>query len=66
MDGRDFVIDILQKDIRFSDVIMNLPQNATDFLDVFIGLYTRIEAIGHSQWEELPRCVIEFGIFCYH
>jgi tRNA (guanine37-N1)-methyltransferase len=39
-DGREFVIDLVRfKGIRPTDVIMNLPASATDFLDVFRGLY---------------------------
>lgn len=33
---------------------MNLPQNATDFLDVFIGLGKRLGE-RFSEWKELPR-----------
>jgi hypothetical protein len=29
--------------IPFTEAIMNLPQTATDFLDVFIGLAKRID-----------------------
>ena len=38
MDGRKFILDIAGKGTLFTDVVMNLPQNATDFLDVFIGI----------------------------
>jgi hypothetical protein len=42
MDGRDFILTMLKNNIEFNEVIMNLPQNATDFLDVFIGLGIRL------------------------
>ena len=34
---------------------MNLPQNATDFLDVFIGLGKRLGEARFAEWKELPR-----------
>jgi tRNA G37 N-methylase Trm5 len=37
LDGREFVKDLLKQEILFEHVIMNLPANASDFLDVFIG-----------------------------
>lgn len=30
-----------KQNIVYTDVLMNLPQNATDFLDVFIGTGVR-------------------------
>lgn len=42
MDGRQFILHLVEKGIHFNEVIMNLPQSATDFLDVFIGLGKRI------------------------
>ena len=40
MDGRDFILELLYKKKQcFHEVIMNLPQSAEMFLDVFIGLY---------------------------
>eukprot|EP00600_Ochromonadales_sp_CCMP1393_P000591 CAMPEP_0174983836 /NCGR_PEP_ID=MMETSP0004_2-20121128/17376_1 /TAXON_ID=420556 /ORGANISM="Ochromonas sp., Strain CCMP1393" /LENGTH=637 /DNA_ID=CAMNT_0016236155 /DNA_START=218 /DNA_END=2131 /DNA_ORIENTATION=- len=41
MDGRDFILKLITERVAFEEVIMNLPQSATDFLDVFIGLHTR-------------------------
>ena len=41
MDGRDFIKELDKKNICYTDVIMNLPQNAIDFLDVFIRLNYR-------------------------
>lgn len=37
MDGRDFIRLLKSLGVYPNHVIMNLPQNATDFLDVFIG-----------------------------
>lgn len=39
---RLFVLDLVKRNVPFDEAIMNLPANATDFLDVFIGLYTRV------------------------
>lgn len=42
MDGRLFIVDMVeQQGILPHETIMNLPQTATDFLDVFIGFRTR-------------------------
>ena len=41
MDGREFIHELDNKHILYTDVIMNLPQSAIDFLDVFIGLQLR-------------------------
>ncbi len=52
MDGRDFIIDLVtNKGILPHETIMNLPQTATDFLDVFIGLRARYEAFLTNQKE---------------
>jgi tRNA (guanine37-N1)-methyltransferase len=48
-DARDFIIGIVKDGLRFTEAIMNLPANATDFLDVFIGLGRR------GEWLVLPR-----------
>mmetsp|Transcript_4741 Transcript_4741/g.7964 ORF Transcript_4741/g.7964 Transcript_4741/m.7964 type:complete len:495 (-) Transcript_4741:65-1549(-) len=37
MDGRQFIETLLQTARHIDHVLMNLPQSATDFLDVFIG-----------------------------
>jgi len=42
-DARRFVLDLVSQGVRFHEAIMNLPANATDFLDVFVGLETRYE-----------------------
>ncbi len=39
---RHFILDLVKRNIPFHEAIMNLPANATDFLDVFIGLFTRV------------------------
>eukprot|EP01032_Pedospumella_encystans_P012454 gene12454-14410_t len=54
MDGRHFILDLVKRNIPFHEAIMNLPANATDFLDVFIGLYTRVGEDRLSSWS-LPR-----------
>ena len=38
MDGREFIRELVEKNVAFTDVIINLPQTAVDFLDVFIGI----------------------------
>ncbi len=44
MDGREFVKHlVLQKQQPFHHVIMNLPASATEFLNVFIGLYANAQ-----------------------
>lgn len=50
-DARDFIIGLVKSGVRFTEAIMNLPANATDFLDVFIGLAKR----GSSMSDTLPR-----------
>jgi tRNA (guanine37-N1)-methyltransferase len=42
LDGRMFILELIEREIKFNEVLMNLPQSATDFLDVFIGLGQRI------------------------
>jgi hypothetical protein len=39
---RHFILKLVAENIAFEHAIMNLPQNATDFLDVFIGLHSRL------------------------
>ena len=41
LDARQFIVQLNQRNIVFDEVIMNLPQNAIEFLDVFVGLETR-------------------------
>eukprot|EP00601_Ochromonadales_sp_CCMP2298_P023581 CAMPEP_0173289114 /NCGR_PEP_ID=MMETSP1143-20121109/10798_1 /TAXON_ID=483371 /ORGANISM="non described non described, Strain CCMP2298" /LENGTH=401 /DNA_ID=CAMNT_0014227965 /DNA_START=300 /DNA_END=1502 /DNA_ORIENTATION=+ len=41
MCGRDFILKLVDQGVEFHEVIMNLPQSATDFLDVFVGLNVR-------------------------
>lgn len=54
-DGREFIIDLVRhKSVLPTDIIMNLPASATDFLDVFKGLYAPT-----TTQEQLPR------IHCY-
>lgn len=50
---RDFILKLLSEDTVFEEAIMNLPANATDFLDVFIGLRSRIGPVRYillSVW----------------
>ena len=51
MDGRKFIVQLIDSDILFHEVIMNLPNNAIEFLDAFIGLNTRI-----MRRKEKERC----------
>ena len=44
-DAREFVVNLVAKQVFFHEAIMNLPANATDFLDVFIGLETRYKRV---------------------
>ena len=46
MDGRDFILKMQEDQVVIDHVIMNLPQNATDFLDVFIGYDRRRRKLG--------------------
>lgn len=57
MCGRDFILKMVNEGILFNEVIMNLPQSATDFLDVFIGLINRVDREGESVFtpDNLPR-----------
>jgi tRNA (guanine37-N1)-methyltransferase len=41
LDGRDFIRQLDSQGVAYTDVIMNLPQNAIDFVDVFIGMLSR-------------------------
>lgn len=50
------MLQLVAKGIAFEEAIMNLPANATDFLDVFIGLYTRIGADRYSSVVQLTMC----------
>lgn len=42
LDGRDFILQLLAEGVPFEEVIMNLPQTAIDFLDVFVGVIPRL------------------------
>jgi hypothetical protein len=44
---RDFILSLVEEGIVFTEAIMNLPQSATDFLDVFIGLAKRVDKNGN-------------------
>lgn len=56
MDGREFIVGLVKKGTRFQEAIMNLPANATDFLDVFIGLETRYKNEGYADSAQvMPR-----------
>ena len=44
---RDFVLSLVSDGVVFNEAIMNLPQSATDFLDVFIGLSNRKDKTGN-------------------
>jgi hypothetical protein len=44
---RDFVLSLVEEGKVFNEAIMNLPQSATDFLDVFIGLSNRKDKNGN-------------------
>lgn len=41
---RDFIIELAERDIYVSEVLMNLPQTAYEFVDVFIGYLNRYES----------------------
>jgi hypothetical protein len=43
MCGRDFILSLADNGVAFDEVIMNLPQNASDFLDVFVGIGKRFD-----------------------
>ena len=49
MDGRDFILKMQQDQIIIDHVIMNLPQNATEFLDVFIGYNKRRNGVDSAK-----------------
>lgn len=40
-DGRQFVRNLLARDVLFSQVVMNLPLDAAEFLDVFVHAFSR-------------------------
>lgn len=39
LDGRDFIHHLIDRKVFFHEAILNLPQSAVQFLDVFVGLY---------------------------
>ena len=53
---RDFILSLCSEGQRFDEVIMNLPQSATDFLDVFIGLLKRKDSQG-NRWENFGAVI---------
>ncbi len=58
------MIDIVENHgILFHEAIMNLPQNATDFLDVFIGLYHRYKK--HPKHEQIPFFVPRIHVYAF-
>lgn len=59
MDGRDFILKMQEDQIIIDHVIMNLPQNATDFLDVFIGYNKR--RIGLDGPEKMLPTIHVYG-----
>lgn len=54
LDGRVFVETLVKENKRFSQVLLNLPASAIDFLDVFVG-----GVFDNWNEDELPR------IHCY-
>jgi tRNA (guanine37-N1)-methyltransferase len=57
-DGRLFIIELQRRGIDFSQVIMNLPQSAPEFLDVFIGLSRRHNDFRGSLESSVDKCVL--------
>lgn len=53
-DGRIFILNLQSMGINVDHVIMNLPQNATDFLDVFIGYTVRRQRMSGQLLQSLP------------
>lgn len=41
LDGRDFIQHLIDQNVLFHEVILNLPQSAVHFLDVFVGLHCK-------------------------
>lgn len=39
---RDFILHLVERKQDFHEVVMNLPQIAVDFVDVFVGLGSRM------------------------
>lgn len=66
MDGRAFVTHLLDQKIIFSQVIMNLPATAVEFLDVFNGAYGNFDEISNKfQVEKKHYREILPKIHCY-
>merc|ERR1711916_426479 len=53
MDGRDFIRSLIADAVPFTQVAMNLPAIAPEFLDVFVGAFSPL------HYPSLPR------IHCY-
>lgn len=69
MDGREFINHLIDNKIEFNHVLMNLPQDAIQFLDVFLNiklLESRNCPIIHcytfSEKEDPERDIIEVNI----
>ena len=58
MDGRDFIHELDKRKIPYTDVIMNLPQSAIDFLNVFIG-------INHRQVLSVPSPLPMIHVYAF-
>ena len=41
LQNREFILKLVDEGIAFTEVVMNLPQNATEFLDTFVGIGRR-------------------------
>jgi len=58
LDGRDFIHHLVDRKVFFQEVILNLPQSAVQFLDVFVGLHRKYHhddsALSHTDFV-LPR-----------
>eukprot|EP00761_Pharyngomonas_kirbyi_P012080 gb/GECH01012107.1/.p1 GENE.gb/GECH01012107.1/~~gb/GECH01012107.1/.p1 ORF type:complete len:442 (+),score=89.88 gb/GECH01012107.1/:1-1326(+) len=52
MDGREFIKHLINNNIIFDTVLMNLPASAAEFLDVFINAFP-------EEWPQMPK------IYCY-
>merc|ERR1711916_190405 len=55
MDGRDFIRSLIANAVPFTQVAMNLPAMAPEFLDVFVGAFSPL------HYPSLPRVTAAFG-----